>query len=443
VGIFKAYDIRGVYPDELDEDLAKKIGNAFAVHIGKGPIVVGRDMRTSSPSISAAVIDGVTDAGVDVLDIGLCTTPMSYFAIGHLDAAGGVMTTASHNPGKYNGFKVSREKAIPLAYETGINELERIVTSGEYKKADSKGKVEKRDVLRDYIDHVLEIAGEIKPLRLAIDAGNGITGAFLPALLERLPCEVAQMYFTPDGTFPNHEANPLKPENVADLQAKVKEIGADLGIAFDGDGDRCAFVDEKGETVSSDMVTALIAKEVLKRNPGAGILYDLRSSHAVPEEITANGGRPVRSRVGHAYMKSILREQDMPFGGELSGHYYFRDNYYADSGFMAMVKVLTLLSESGVPFSEMIRPLKRYYATGEVNFTVEDKDAKIAEIAEKFPDGEIDYLDGITVSYERWWFNVRKSNTEPMLRLNLEADTPELREEMAGKVKAILSGGQA
>jgi phosphomannomutase len=438
VGIFKAYDIRGVYPDELDEELARKIGNAFAVHIGRGPLVVGRDMRTSSPSLSAAVIEGITDAGIDVVDIGMCTTPMSYYAIGSLETAGGLMTTASHNPGKYNGFKVSRELAIPLAYETGINRLEEMVTSGEYTKAETKGSVESRDVSQAYIEHVLEVAGEIKPLKLAVDAGNGITGAFLPRIFENLSCEVTEMYFEPDGTFPNHEANPLKPENVADLQAKVKEIGADLGIAMDGDGDRCAFVDEKGEIVSSDMVTALIAQEMLKDNPGAGILYDLRSSRAVAEEITNHGGKPVRSRVGHAYMKKIMREQDLPFGGELSGHYYFRDNYYADSGAMAMIKVLSLLSESGVKFSEMIAPLKRYHATGEVNFTVDDKDAKIAQIAEKFADGKIDYLDGITVGYERWWFNVRKSNTEPMLRLNLEADTKELMDEMAAEVTAIL-----
>lgn len=438
MGIFKAYDIRGVYPDELDEELARKIGNAFAVHIGKGPLVVGRDMRTSSPSLAEAVIEGITDAGIDVIDIGMCTTPMSYYAIGSLETAGGLMTTASHNPGRYNGFKASREKAIPLAYETGIDKLEETVKSGSYTKSETKGTIESRDISQAYIEHVLEVAGEIKPLKLAVDAGNGITGAFLPRIFKKLPCEVTEMYFEPDGTFPNHEANPLKPENVADLQAKVKEIGADLGIAMDGDGDRCAFIDENGAIVTSDMVTALVAREVLKHNPGAGILYDLRSSRAVAEEITNHGGRPERSRVGHAYMKKIMREQDIPFGGELSGHYYFRDNFYADSGAMAMIKVLSLLSESGMKFSEMIAPLKRYHATGELNFKVQDKDAKIVELAEKFADGKIDYLDGITVAYERWWFNVRKSNTEPMLRLNLEADARELMENKAGKLTAIL-----
>jgi phosphomannomutase len=439
VSIFKAYDVRGVYPDEINEQLARRIANAFAGYVGKGPIVVGRDMRVSSPSISAAAIEGITSAGLDAIDIGMCTTPMSYFAIGHLDAAGGMMTTASHNPAKYNGFKISREKAIPLSYETGIGELQKIVESGDYHEADKKGCVSTKDIAPAYIDHVLAAAGEIKPLKLVIDAGNGITGAFLPMLLERLPCDATAMYFEPDGTFPNHEANPLKPENVADLQSKVKEVGANLGIAMDGDGDRCAFVDENGQTVGSDIVTALIAREVLVHVPGAGVLYDLRSSRAVPEEVLANGGRPVRSRVGHAYMKTIMRDQDIPFGGELSGHYYFKENFYADSGFIAMVKVLTLLSESGKPFSQMIEPLKRYYATGEVNFTVADKDAKIAELGEKFGDAEIDYLDGITVSYEKWWFNVRKSNTEPVLRLNLEADTAELRDEMAAKVKALLN----
>lgn len=441
MGIFKAYDIRGVYPDELDEDLARRIANAFAARVGASPIVVGRDMRVSSPALAAAAIEGVTDAGLDVIEIGMCTTPMSYFAIGSLEAAGGLMTTASHNPSKYNGFKVSREKAIPLSYETGIGEMEKVVASGAYVTVESKGSVEHRKVADAYAEHVLGVAGEIKPLKLVVDAGNGITGAFLPKVFAKLPCDVTQMYFEPDGTFPNHDANPLKAENVAELRAKVRELGADLGIAFDGDGDRCAFIDEKGETVSSDIVTALIAKEVLKTNPGAGILYDLRSSRAVPEEIAASGGRPVRSRVGHAYMKAIMREQDMPFGGELSGHYYFKKNYFTDSGFMAMIEVLNLVSGSDAPFSEMINRLKRYHATGEVNFTVEDKDAKIAEIAQRFDDARIDYLDGITVSYEKWWFNVRKSNTEPLLRLTLEADTAALRDEMAAKVEAILAAG--
>ena len=441
MGIFKAYDIRGVYGEEIDENMAKKIGNAFAVHLQKGPIVLGQDMRVSSPSLAEAVKEGLNDAGLDVIDIGLCSTPMSYFAIGHLEAAGGVMVTASHNPAKYNGMKISREKAIPLAYETGINKIEEIVKSGEYKTVEGRGTAKEQSITEAYISHVLETAKDIKPLKLVIDAGNGITGSFLPEVFKALPCTVKEMYFEPDGTFPNHEANPLKPENVAELQEEVRKTNADLGMAFDGDGDRCAFVDEKGQTVGSDMVTALIGKEVLGQYPGAGILYDLRSSRVVPETISENGGRPVRSRVGHAYMKKIMREQDIPFGGELSGHFYFKDNYYADSGFLAMIRILNMLSASEVPFSEMIKPLKKYHATGEVNFTVADKDAKIEELAGIFSDGKIDYLDGITVSYDKWWFNVRKSNTEPMLRLNLEADTQELMSEKAAEVEAILRKG--
>jgi phosphomannomutase len=286
---------------------------------------------------------------------------------------------------------------------------------------------------------VLKTAGGIGDFKLVIDAGNGVTGAFLPKLLEELPCRVTRMYFEPDGTFPHHEANPLKPENVADLQAEVKRAGADLGVAFDGD--RCAFVDENADIVTCDIVTALIAKKVLEEHPGSPVLYDLRSSRVVPEEIERGGGRPVRSRVGHAYMKALMRRDDIPFGGELSGHYYFKDNYYTDSGFMAMLKVLALFTAAGMTFSQMVRPLRRYFATGELNFTVKDKDAKIREIARTFRDGQTDYLDGITVSYKDWWFNVRKSNTEPMLRLNLEAQTPQLRDAKMKELVGLLSSG--
>ena len=438
MSIFKAYDVRGVYPDELDEKVARQIGNAMASFIGKSPIVVGQDVRISSPSISQSVIEGVLDAGIDVVDIGVCTTPMNYFAVGHLGAAGGIMTTASHNPAQYSGFKLCRENAIALSYERGISDLEKMVQSRKYEKAKTRGKKSSRDVLDSYRTHILRASGEVLPLKIVIDAGNGVTGLFIDKVFGSLPCKIYPLYFEPDGRFPNHEANPLNLENLRDLQKEVKKVRADLGVALDGDGDRCAFVDENAQVITSDIMTALMAKEVLKKQRGAKILYDLRSSLVVPEEIIADGGVPIRSRVGHAYAKEIMREQDVAFGGELSGHYYFRENFYADSGFLALATVLSILSKQKRRISELVAPLKRYWATGELNFEVKDKDAKIAQLAKIFSDAKIDYLDGITISYLDWWCNVRKSNTEPVLRLNLEAKTKQKMEEMKTRVISIL-----
>jgi phosphomannomutase len=294
-------------------------------------------------------------------------------------------------------------------------------------------------VLEDYRAHILRVAGEVLPFKMVMDTGNGVAGLFIEKIFGSLPCKIYPLYFEPDGRFPNHEANPLKLENLRDLQREVKRVGADLGVALDGDGDRCAFVDEKAQIITSDIMTALMAKETLKKHPGAKILYDLRSSLVVPEEIIASGGVPIRSRVGHAYAKEVMREQDIAFGGELSGHYYFRENFYADSGFLALAAVLSILSERKKPVSELVAPLQRYFATGELNFEVKDKDAKIAELAKIFSDAKIDYLDGITISYSDWWCNVRKSNTEPVLRLNLEAKTREKMEETKSRVISILT----
>ncbi|RKY26217.1 MAG: phosphomannomutase/phosphoglucomutase [Planctomycetota bacterium] len=437
-GIFKAYDIRGVYPDELDEDIARKIGIALATFLKAKNLVVGRDMRTSAPAIQKAFMEGVTSTGCNVIDSGMGTTPMNYFAIGYYERDGGAQTTASHNPAQYIGFKVSREKAIPLSYETGIGEIEKLVGSGIAAPSGGAGKVEQRDILPDYKKHVLSFADDIKPLKVAVDTGNGVVGAFFNEVFGDLPLEIIPLYFEPDGTFPNHEANPLKAENMIDLQNAVREHGADLGVAFDGDGDRSMYVDEKGDIISSDLITALLAREILAKEPGAGILYDLRSSWVVKEEIEKGGGVPYEDRVGHAYMKATMRRHGCAVGGELSGHYYFRDNYYADSGMIALVKILNVLSAEDKPFSEIIKPLKRYHATGEINFEVEDKDGKMKELERIFSDGEISHLDGISVKYADWWFNVRKSNTEPVLRLNLEAKTPDLMEEKKAEViKAI------
>ncbi|MCD6404739.1 MAG: phosphomannomutase/phosphoglucomutase [Planctomycetes bacterium] len=436
--IFKAYDIRGIYPDELDEALMKKIGNAVAQFIDGERLLVSRDMRKSGESLSKAFIDGATDAGVDCVDAGLLSTPGNYFAIASYGFPGGVEITASHNPKQYNGLKVSRENAIPVGSETGLAEIEKMVTGGEYKTASVKGKVTRMSVIEDLKKHVLKFASGIKPLKVAIDAGNGMAGLTLPAVLDELPIETERLYFDLDGAFPNHEANPLKAENMRDLQEAVRRSGADLGVAFDGDADRCAFVDEKGEIIPCDLVTAIIARDMLKDEPGGLVLYDLRSSRVVPEEIEAAGGRGLAERVGHAFMKATLREKNGLCAGELSGHYYFRDNFYADSAAIGFVKLLNVISAAGIPLSEIVKPLRRYFNTGEVNFEVEDKDAKIREMAGAFGDAKISYLDGISVEYDDWWFNVRKSNTEPLLRLVLEAKTQILRDEGFRRVSKII-----
>ncbi len=438
MGIFKAYDIRGKYPAELDEKLAYLVGQAAARLLNAKTLVVGRDMRLSSESMSEALVKGITDQGTDCVDVGLVSTPADYFSIAHYDYPGGVMVTASHNPPGYNGFKISREQAIPMSYETGIGQIEKLVAQAPFEKASVPGKVTTRDIQPDYTRHILRFARNVKPLKVVVDAANGMGGKMFPPILGGLGLDATLLYFELDGSFPNHEANPLKEENLKDLKAKVLEVGADLGVALDGDADRCIFVDEKGETVPPDLVVALIARRILTAEKGATIIYDPRCSWAVKEEIERNGGRPALCRVGHAYMKAALREEDAAFAGELSGHYYFRDNFCADSGAIAMVELLNLISAEDKPVSEIIRPLKRYYATGEINFEVEDKDAKLEEIAEAFADGTTSRIDGITVEYQDWWFNVRKSNTEPLVRLNLEARTPELRDQAKARLMKYL-----
>ncbi len=441
MGIFKAYDIRGLYPSELDENLMRKIGNAVAQYLDADRILVSRDMRTSGESLKDAFVDGATDAGVECADAGLLSTPGNYFAIANYGFRGGVSITASHNPPQYNGLKVSREDAIPVGGESGLADVEKMVVGGEYKKAAVKGKVVGMSVLDDLKKHILKSVGKIKPLKVVIDAGNGMAGLTLPPVLDALPIETKRLYFDLDGNFPNHEANPLKEENTRELRRLVKETGADFGVAFDGDADRCAFIDEKGEAIPCDLMTAIIAKDIIAKEPGAIILYDCRSSRAVGEEIEAAGGRGFPERVGHAFMKATLREKNGAFAGELSGHYYFRENFYCDSAAIAFIKLLNVLSASGKPLSELVRPLARYFGTGEKNFHVEDKDGKIREMAAAFGDGKVSYLDGITVEYADWWFNVRKSNTEPLLRLVLEGNTEKLRDAGYARVQAIL--GQA
>jgi phosphomannomutase len=432
-GIFKAYDVRGIYPREIDEDMARKIGQAFRNVLDEDDltaghrVVVSRDMRPSSEPLATALIEGLTTAGLDVVDIGLATTPMNYFAIGHLATAGGVQVTASHNPAEYNGLKFSKREARPVSGDHGIPLLESSVRDGNLPAATTKGRVERAEVHDAYREHVLTFLdrpASARRLKVVVDAANGMA-VIDGSIWDALGVDLVKLYFELDGTFPNHEANPLKLENLRDLQAKVVETGADLGVSCDGDFDRAAFVDEKGNAIGSDLVTALIAGELLAHDPGKHVLYDLRSSRATAEWIREKGGIPVRERVGHSFMKATLREKKGLFGGELAGHYYFRDNYHADCAIAAVIEILNLLWHSGKKMSEVVAPLERYAKSPETNFEVEDKAGKMRELAERYSTGEIDWLDGISVNFPDWWFNVRPSNTEPLLRLVVEARTRE------------------
>ncbi|MCC6406760.1 MAG: phosphomannomutase/phosphoglucomutase [Planctomycetes bacterium] len=445
MGIFKAYDIRGLYKKELDAELAKKIGNAFARFLKAKRLVVGRDMRTHSPELAAATIEGMRDAGCDVIDIGLASTPMAYFAIGSLDCDGGLNVTASHNPGEYNGFKLCSRGARPISAANGILDVERMTKEPYPAPVAARGKIEKRELLDAYADHVARFAKLSRKVKIAVDVANGMEAYTLPAILKRVPLiEARTLFMELDGTFPNHEANPLKEENLDPVRALVRSSGAELGVGFDGDADRCCFVDETGRTVPADFMTALLAREVLKAKPGAPVVYDLRSSWVVKEEILKAGGKPLRDRVGHSFIKATMRKEGAVFGGELSGHFYFADNYVCDSGVIAMLSALNLVSQSPKKLSQMASELRRYHATGEINFHVEDKNAAIAELKKRYSAGRQDELDGISVEFgelgagEWWWFNVRASNTEPLLRLNLEASTAKLRDAKRAELVALL-----
>lgn len=441
MGIFKAYDIRGRVPSELDEAIARRIGHAFATELAARTLVVGRDMRSHSPAIQAAAIEGMRDAGCDVIDIGLASTPMAYFAIGTLPSDGGLNVTASHNGPAWNGFKLCRSGARPISYDTGIGAIEaRVKATGTPPVAAKRGALKREEMLERYVEHVLRFAGPLEPRRILVDAANGMAGLILPPLAERLRkkgVELEPLFWELDGEFPNHEANPLKPEVIAVVGDRVKRGRYHAGASFDGDGDRCAFVDETGEPVPNDLLTALLARELLKRHPGSAIVYDLRSSWIVPETIRAAGGKPVRERVGHSFIKETMRREKAVFGGELSGHYYFRDHFYSDSAMVAFVEVLSILASGPATLRERVSDLRRYAATGEINFEVEDKTAAMTALRERFGKdaARVDELDGVTVEMGAvgkspwWWFNVRPSNTEPLLRLNLEASDARLRDE--------------
>lgn len=449
--IFKAYDVRSTYPSPLNEEAAWKVGYATATYLKglaansgvgkKDTLVVGRDMRPHSPSLAKALTDGILAAGVNVIDIGVIDTSMIYFAINHLDALGGIQTTASHNPINYNGFKISGPKAIPIGSSSGLDEIKKIAVGLTSIHAGPAAKVEAADIWAAYKAHVLQFLDLRRPMKVVIDASNGMAGKMVPAVFGDVKgLTIVPILFEITGSF-THEPNPLVDKNLDMLRAKLAQTpDADCGSMFDGDADRCLFLDEKGKTIGCDILTALLAKDFLAKpkNKGSAIVYDLRSSHVVKDEVEKAGGVPVRDRVGHAFIKKTLKEKDAVFGGELSGHFYFRDNFYADSGAIAFAVLLSVLSAQPKKLSELVAPLYTYYPTGEVNFEVEDKDGTIAKLAEKYKAGKIDYLDGITVELEGWWFNVRKSNTEPLLRLNLEAKTPKLRDEKYAELQTIL-----
>ena len=441
--VFKAYDVRGIYPTELDEDGGYAIGRAYVEQFEPKAIAVGRDMRLSSPSMAKAVMEGAAAGGADVIDIGLVGTEMVYFAVGDLGLDGGIQVTASHNPKEYTGMKIVRRGALPVGGDSGLLEIrDRAVSDSDTSGGQAPGQVRQEDVVPGYVEKVLSFIdlNAVEPLRVVIDAANGMAGAMVPPVLERLPVDAVPFFFELDGSFPNHEPNPLLPENREFVIGKVLEEKAELGVAFDGDADRCFFIDGTGDFVPGDFVTALLAELMLEKHPGAKIIYDVRASWAVRETIERAGGIPLINRVGHAFIKHRMREEDAVFAGEVSGHYYFRDYFQADSGVIPFLLVLELISKRGKPLSELLQPFREtYFLTGELNVPVGDVAVKLQELKERFgKEGEVSHLDGISIEAEDWHMNVRPSNTEPLLRLNLEARSEELMERKRDEVMEVL-----
>lgn len=442
--LFKAYDVRGIVPDELNPEIAYRIGRALVTYLQVDHVCVGRDMRVSSPALAGGLIDGILDQGADVTDIGLISTDGLYFAVGKFGYPAGVMITASHNPGEYNGFKICREEARPLSLDDGLDRVRDLVIANSFDEPDSPGHRMERDVVDAFVEHALSMIdlSMIKPFRIAVDAGNGMAGKIIPSVFERLPCELIPLYFELDGTFPNHPANPIEVENVRDLKQAVITNDAYMGVAFDGDADRMFILDERGQFVGGDMITAMVSQALLEKHPGAAVVYNLICSRTVPEVIEASGGVAVRSRVGHSYIKPLMRQYDAIFGGEHSGHFFFRDNWYADSGLIAFLTVLELLSRRDTSVSNFLAPIDTRHRSGEINYEVLDAEAVFAAAREQFSDATIDTLDGLTVEYPTWWFNLRSSNTQPLVRLNVEADTADELVERIREIGAILPNAE-
>ena len=436
-GIFKAYDIRGIYPTEINADVAEAIGRAYIEFTGAKKVAVGRDMRPHSLPLFEGLSRGMLAQGADVIDLGLVSTPMSYFANGTLKVGGSVMITASHNPGEWNGFKLCLANAVPISGATGIMEIQKIAEAKSWRKVDQPGTLSTYDIAPEYGKFLRSFAQMDRKLKVVVDYANAM-GLYEIAGITDL-YDIVPLYDTLDGTFPNHEANPLHIETLDAIRAKVREVGADFGAAFDGDADRCGFIDDKGEVIPMDLFTALIAQDILSRGP-ATILYDLRSSRAVPECIEANGGKAIRSRVGHAFIKAQMRENDAVFAGELSGHYYFKQNFTAESQGLAMIMLSNLICKKNKPVHELVQPLRKYFSSGEINSKVADVKPILDTIRARYADGNMFELDGISSEYPRWWFNVRSSNTEPLLRLIVEADTRELMEEKRDELLKIIRG---
>jgi phosphomannomutase len=445
--IFKAYDVRGIYPSEINEEVARQIGRGFVSYLGAGRIGVSRDMRVSSPGLAAAFIEGAREQGADVVDYGMLGTDMLYFAVVHDGLEGGAQITASHNPKQYNGVKMVRAGALPLSGDEGLAEIrDMIVRDTLPARTAARGSISPRNVIFEYVDKVMSFIDPavIQPFTVVLDAGSGMAGLVAPLLFDQLPCKTTKLCFDIDGTFPNHEANPLIEENRRDITEEVIRQKADVGIAWDGDADRCFFIDGSGEFISGDFITALLAEAFLLKNPGATVIYDLRASRAVKDTVERLGGRALMNRVGHAFIKRRMRDEDGIFAGEVTGHYYFRDFSYADNGFIPAMLILELMSKKNKSLRDLLQPYReRYFISGEINTKVAsmtEVPKKLATIEARYPDATIAHLDGMSVDYPDWHFNVRGSNTEPLLRLNLEATTPEMMEKKRDEVLAIIRG---
>jgi len=446
-GIFKAYDIRGLYPREINEEVAHQIGRGFVTYLKASQIGVSRDMRLSSPAIASAFIDGARQQGANVIDYGMLGTDMMYYAVVKDNLQGGAQITASHNPKQYNGIKMVRERAQALSGDAGIGDIRDMIAQDRLPAPSAgKGSLRSHNILPQYIEKVLSFIDPsiVKPFTTVLDAGSGMAGLVAPTLFDRLPCRTTRLCFNIDGSFPNHEANPLIEENRQDITAEVLKQRADVGIAWDGDADRCFFIDGAGEFVPGDFVTALLAEAFLLKNPGATIIYDLRASHAVRDVVVKYGGRALMNRVGHAFIKQRMRQEDAIFAGEVTGHYYFRDFYYADNGFIPALLMLELMSKKGQSLRDLLRPFReKYFLSGEINTrlsSMAEVPKKLSAIESRYKDAELQTMDGISVDYSDWHFNLRASNTEPLLRLNLEATTPELMEQKRDEVLDVIRG---